>query len=92
MKNGKGKCYYEWQQDQLGKSWKSRLRYVIDETIMESESFDNFLKKLCEKDIECIYTPDNLIKIKFRMTVQGQERFARGKTLGWYYDEPQIRR
>ena len=24
--------------------------------------------------------------------MQGQERFARGHTLGWYYDEPQIRR
>lgn len=88
--NGQGKCYYEWQQDKLGKSWKSKLRYAIDETIMQSESFDDFLKKIRAKDIECVYTPDNVIKIKFRM--KGQERFARGKTLGWYYDEPQIRK
>lgn len=85
-----GKCYYEWQQDYKGKSWKSKLRFAIDNAIMESSNFDDFLKKLESKDIECKYTPQNVIKIKFRM--KGQERFARGRTLGWYYDEPQIRR
>lgn len=85
-----GKCYYEWQQDCKGKSWKSKLRFAIDNAIMESSSFDNFLKVLEGKNIECKYTPQNVIKIKFRM--KGQERFARGRTLGWYYDEPQIRK
>lgn len=85
-----GKCYYEWQQDYKGKSWKSKLRFAIDDAIMESSNFDDFLKKLESKDIECKYTPQNVIKIKFRM--KGQERFARGRTLGWYYDEPQIRK
>lgn len=85
-----GKCYYEWQQDCKGKSWKSKLRFAIDNAIMESSNFDDFLKKLESKDIECKYTPQNVIKIKFRM--KGQERFARGRTIGWYYDEPQIRR
>ena len=88
--NNKGKCYYEWQQDSQGKSWKSKLRFAIDETIMESKSFDDFLDKIRAKNIECVYTPDKVIKIKFRM--EGQERFTRGRTLGWYYDEPQIRK
>lgn len=57
---------------------------------MQSENFDDFLAKIRAKNIECVYTPENVIKIKFRM--EGQERFARGRTLGWYYDEPQIRR
>lgn len=87
---GKGKCYYEWQQDTLGKSWKSKLRYAIDETIMQSATFDEFLENIRKKEIECVYNPENVIKIKFRM--KGQERFSRGRTLGWYYDEPQIRR
>ncbi len=87
--NGK-KCYYEWQQDQMGKSWKSKLRRVIDETIMESHNFDDFLEKIRAKKIECVYTPQNVIKIKFRMP--GQEKFARGRTIGWYYDEPQIKK
>lgn len=85
-----GKCYYEWQQDCKGKSWKSKLRFAIDNAIMESSNFDDFLKILESKNIECKYTPQNVIKIKFRM--KGQERFARGRTLGWYYDEPQIRK
>lgn len=89
---GKGKCYYEWQQDALGKSWKAKLRYAIDEAIMQSTDFDDFLKNIRAKNIECVYTPQNVIKIKFRMTDDGQERFARGRTLGWYYDEPQIRK
>lgn len=85
-----GKCYYEWQQDYLGKSWKSKLRCVIDETIMQSTSFEDFLEQLKKKNVECIYTPENVIKIKFRL--QGQQRFSRGRTLGWYYDEPQLRK
>lgn len=89
-KIGKGKCYYEWQQDKLGTSWKAQLRFAIDETIMQSVDFDDFLKKLRAKEIECVYNPDNVIKIKFRM--KGQERFSRGRTLGWYYDEPQLRK
>ena len=89
-KMNKGKCYYEWQQDVMGKSWKSKLRNAIDQTIMECDNFDDFLSKIRAKNIECVYTPDNVIKIKFRM--EGQERFSRGRTLGWYYDEPQIRK
>lgn len=85
-----GKCYYEWQQDYLGKSWKSKLRYLIDDTIMQSANFEEFLTNIKSKKVECVYKPENVIKIKFRL--QGQERFSRGRTLGWYYDEPQIRR
>lgn len=87
---GKGKSHYEWEMDKQGKSWKSQLRNEIDNTIMESDNFDDFLSKLRAKDIEVVYRPENTIKIKFRLS--GQERFARGRTLGWYYDEPQIRR
>lgn len=87
---GKGKSHYEWEMDKAGKSWKSQLRNIIDETIMESSDFDDFLDKLRAKNIEVVYRPENKIKIKFRLP--DQQRFARGKTLGWYYDEPQIRR
>lgn len=87
---GKGKSHYEWEMDKQGKSWKSQLKYEIDNTIMESDTFDDFLAKIRAKNIEVIYKPENVIKIKFRMP--GQTEFARGKTLGWYYDEPQIKR
>lgn len=87
---GKGKSHYEWEMDKLGKSWKTQLRNEIDQTIMESDNFDDFLTKLRAKDIEVVYRPENTVKIKFRLPEQ--ERFARGKTLGWYYDAPQIER
>lgn len=87
---GRGKSHYEWEMDKQGKSWKSQLKNEIDRTIMESDSFDDFLSKLRAKDIEVVYRPENKIKIKFRLP--GQQKFARGKTLGWYYDEPQLKR
>ena len=74
----------------LGKSWKSKLRKLIDETIMQSTSFEDFLNRLAGCNIEYKYTPENVIKIKFKL--QGQQRFSRGRTLGWYYDEPQLRK
>lgn len=86
----KGKSHYEWEIDKLGKSWKTQLKIVIDNTIMESDNFDDFLDKLRAKKVEVVYRPENTIKIKFRLP--GQQKFARGKTLGWYYDEPQIKR
>lgn len=87
---GKGKSHYEWEMDKQGKSWKTQLKNEIDQTIMESDNFDDFLSKLRAKDIEVVYRPENTIKIKFRLPEQ--ERFARGRTLGWYYDEPQLKR
>lgn len=89
-KLGKGKSHYEWAKDKEGKSWKSQLKRLIDQTIMESDCFDDFLEKLRSKNVEVVYTPDKTIKIKFRLP--DQQRYARGKTLGWYYDVPQIKR
>ena len=87
---------FETKENRGKKSWKSKLRYVIDETIMQSSDFDDFLKKIREKNIECVYTPQNHIKIKFHikghLKKDGRKIYSRGKTLGWYYDEPQIRR
>jgi hypothetical protein len=57
---------------------------------MQSATFDDFLENIKKRNIDCKYTPENVIKIKFRM--EGQERFSRGRTLGWYYDAPQIKR
>lgn len=51
---------------------------MIDETIMQSTSFEDFLNKLAGCNIEYKYTPENVIKIKFKL--QGQQRFSRGRT------------
>ena len=89
-KLGKGKSHYEWDMNRKGQSWKTQLKNIIDRTISESDNFDDFLSKLRAKDVEVVYRPENTIKIKFRLPEQ--QKFARGKTLGWYYDEPQIKR
>lgn len=87
---GSGKSHFEWMMNKEGQSWKSKLRFEIDNIIMESVSFEDFLSKCRERNIECVYRPENVVTLKFRM--QGQEKYCRAKTLGWWYDEAQIRR
>ena len=86
----KGKSYYEWDMTQQGLSWKTKLKWAIDECIRESESFEEFLQKLAERNIEVVYAPDKVIDLKFRMA--GQERFTRARTLGWFYETTQIKK
>ena len=87
---GKGKSWYEWQQDRAGMSWKTKLKFELDNCIMASTDFEDFLRQCAERNIAAVYNPDNTINLKFRM--QGQEKFTRARTLGWYYEVPQIKR
>lgn len=87
---GKGQKWYEWSQDKKGLSWKTKLKYEIDCQIMRSDSFEDFLEKCRENNIKVVYNPDHKIDLKFRM--DGQEKFTRAKTLGWYYETPQIKK
>lgn len=82
---GKGKSYYEWEQNKAGNSWKAQLKTNIDECVMSASSFDDFLWKMQEKG----YQIKRGKYISFR--ANGQERFTRSKTLGWYYQEEQLR-
>lgn len=86
----KGKSHYEWDVNRQGLSWKAQLKLGIDEAVLSAENFDDLLAKLREKNIEVVYAPDKVIDLKFRM--QGQERFSRARTLGWYYESEQIKR
>lgn len=87
---GTGKSHYEWQMNQQGQSWKTKLKFEIDNLIMQSNNFDDFLLKCKENDIQAEYRPENKVTLKFKM--QDQKSFTRARTLGWWYDEPQIRR
>ncbi len=87
---GKGKSWYEWSQDKAGLSWKTKLKFALDNCIMESIDFEDFLKKCKERNIEAIYNPEHKVNLKFRM--EGQEKYTRSRTLGWYYEVPQIKR
>lgn len=87
---GKGKSYYEWQMNKENLSWKARLKYEIDNAVMNSTDFSSFLNELTKRNIEYVYKPENVISLKFRMS--GQQKFTRAKTLGWYYEESQLKR
>ncbi len=86
----KGKNHYEWEQSKHNNSWKSKLKLAIDEVIKIAVDFDDFLIKCRQYGIEVEYNPDHKIDLKFRL--DGQQRFARSRTLGWYYETPQIKR
>ena len=86
----KGKSHYEWDMSRQGLSWKTQIKWTIDECVRESFSFKEFLQKLAERNIECVYDPDKVIDLKFRM--KGQERFTRARSLGWYYETEQIKK
>lgn len=86
----KGQSWYEWSQDKQGLSWKSKLKYEIDCVIMRSENFEDFLEKCKQNNIEVKYNPEHKVDLKFR--IEGQEKFSRAKTLGWYYETPQIKK
>lgn len=84
----KGKSHYEWSMDNQNLSWKTKLKFALDDIIVRSESFEDFLGKCRENEIEAVYSPDKVINLKFRM--KGQERYTRARTLGWYYEKDQI--
>lgn len=87
---GKGISHYEWSKQQQGTSWKAKLCYELDCIIQRSDTFEEFLEKCRLNGIEIVYNPDKLVSLKFRM--QGQQRYARAKTLGYYYMPENIQR
>ncbi len=87
---GKGVSHYEWSKQQQGSSWKAKLRYELDCIIQRSNTFEDFLEKCRLNGIDVVYAPEKTISLKFRMN--GQQRFTRAKTLGYYYLPENIQR
>lgn len=87
---GKGVSHYEWSKQQQGSSWKAQLRYELDCIIQRCDTFEEFLEKCRLNGIEVVYNPEKVISLKFRM--QGQQRLARAKMLGYYYLPENIQR
>ena len=86
----KGKSHYEWDMSRQNLSWKAKLKFAIDQVVKDSDDFEDFLQKCKVQKIEVVYNPTHKIDLKFRL--QGQQRFTRAKTLGWYYETRQIKR
>ena len=79
---GKGVSHYENEMKKEGKSWKDKLRNMLREIISYSRSFEDFLKNCTDSGIEYVYTPQNKVKLKFKLSDEGQQRFTRADTLG----------
>ena len=78
----KGVSHFEWDMQKEGKSWKEKLCQLLDEIISYSKSFEDFLKNCTDSGIEYVYTPQNKVKLKFKLSGEGQQRFTRADTLG----------
>lgn len=53
---------------------------MLREIISYSKSFDDFLKNCTNSGIEYVYKPSNNVKLKFKLSGEGQ-RFTRADTL-----------
>ena len=92
--NTKGKSHWEWDMKRQGLSWKARLKYAIDNVIIDSESFEDFLKRCRENGILVEYNPAHKIDLKFMLAEQKERnpraKMTRARTLGWFYETKQI--
>ena len=82
---GKGVSHFERDMQIEGKSWKEKLRAKIAEVAFYSKSFEDFLQRCTECGIEYVYKPHNKVKLKFRLSSEGQQKFTRADTLGDEY-------
>ena len=87
---GKGVSHFERDMQKEGKSWKDKLRAKIAEVVLYSRSFDDFLRNCADSGIEYVYKPSNKVKLKFRLSGEGQQKFTRADTLGEEYTAERI--
>ena len=87
---GKGVSHYENEMQKEGKSWKEKLRVRIAEVMLYSRDFADFLRNCTASGIEYVYTPKNKVKLKFRLSGEGQQKFTRADTLGADYTPERI--
>lgn len=48
----RGRSHYEWEQNKQGKSWKSRLQFLIDLNISRSQTWKEFLERMKKAGFE----------------------------------------
>ncbi len=87
---GHGVSHFERDMQKEGKSWKDKLRVRIAEVMLYSRDFKDFLEKCSECGIEYVYKPSNKVKLKFRLSGKGQQKFTRADTLGADYTVERI--
>ena len=86
----KGVSHFEHDMQLQGKSWKDKLRAKIAEVAFYSKDFTDFLRNCSASGIEYVYKPQNKVKLKFRLSGEGQQKFTRADTLGEDYTAERI--
>ena len=86
----KGVSHFERDMQIQGKSWKDKLRAKIAEVAFYSKDFADFLRNCSASGIEYVYKPQNKVKLKFRLSGEGQQKFTRADTLGEDYTAERI--
>ncbi len=91
----KGKSHWECDMNRQGLSWKAKLKNAIDKVVSESESWEDFLRRCAENNILVQYNPEHKIDLKFMLAEQLERnpraKYTRSRTLGWFYETPQIK-
>ena len=64
---------------------------MLREIISYSRSFEDFLKNCTDSGIEYVYKPSNKVKLKFKLSGEGQQRFTRADTLGDEFEPESIK-
>lgn len=82
----KGKSYKEYMEFKKGTSWKYKLQVAIDKAILNSNSYDDFLKIMESFNYEIKF--GKYISFKHK----NQNRFTRAKTIGPDYTEEEIKK
>ena len=89
-----GKTYAEWMHERKGDSWKAKIKKDIDECILISRSYEEFLQRMRDKGYEIngeTFGEGSAKYISFRP--YGKDRFVRGRaqSLGADYTKEKIR-
>ena len=89
-----GKTYAEWMHERKGDSWKATIKKDIDDCILISRSYEEFLQRMRDKGYEIngeTFGEGSAKYISFRP--YGKDRFVRGRaqSLGADYTKEKIR-
>lgn len=89
-----GKTYAEWMHERKGDSWKAKIKKDIDDCILISRSYEEFLQRMRDKGYEIngeTFGEGSAKYISFRP--YGKDRFVRGRaqSLGADYTKEKIK-
>lgn len=93
-KHGKGKSYKEWLEDKESPSGskKTQLRKLMDKTIADAGSFEDFLKKLEAQGIVIAQGNSKKYGTVTKYRFADEQRFHRGYSLGNFYTDENIKK